>query len=109
MQWQEYGGRIAKVEMNGKVKDLYAHIASMSTKFLYHCRIKRQQTKSYLSDKELSPDKDSTVAVLQMDFAENNLCRAQDEAQPAHWNHNQVTLYNCLMVERKNSVPCCCK
>ena len=96
MQWQEYGGRIAKLEMNGKVKDLYAHIASMSTKFLYHCRIKRQQIKSYLSDKELASDKDSKIAVLQMDFAENYLCRAQDEVQPAHWNHNQVTLFTTV-------------
>ena len=31
--------------------------------------------------------------MLQMDFAKNYTCRAQDEAQSAHWNQVQVTLY----------------
>ena len=93
MQWQEHGGRIAKLEMSGKVKDLYDHISSISTKFLHHYHIKRQQAKSYQSDKELASKKDSKIVVLQMDFAENYSCSAQDEIQSAHWNQNQVTLF----------------
>eukprot|EP00112_Aurelia_sp_Birch-Aquarium-sp1_P023526 Seg7039.2 transcript_id=Seg7039.2/GoldUCD/mRNA.D3Y31 product="hypothetical protein" protein_id=Seg7039.2/GoldUCD/D3Y31 len=96
MQWQEHGGRIAKLEMSGNVKDLYDHISLMSPKFLHHCHIKRQQAKSYQSDKELASNKDSKIAVLQMDFAENYSCSAQDEVQSAHWNQNQVTLFTTV-------------
>ena len=96
VQWQEHGGRISKLEMNGTVKDLYDHISFMSIKFLHHCRIKRQQAKSYQSDKALASDKDSKIAVLQMDFAENYSCFAQDEVQSAHWNQNQVTLFTTV-------------
>eukprot|EP00112_Aurelia_sp_Birch-Aquarium-sp1_P019466 Seg4820.5 transcript_id=Seg4820.5/GoldUCD/mRNA.D3Y31 product="hypothetical protein" protein_id=Seg4820.5/GoldUCD/D3Y31 len=82
--------------MSGNVKDLYDHISLMSPKFLHHCHIKRQQAKSYQSDKELASNKDSEIAVLQMDFAENYSCSAQDEVQSAHWNQNQVTLFTTV-------------
>ena len=35
----------------------------------------------------------SNVAVLQLDFAKNYCCIAQDEVQSAHWNQTQVTLF----------------
>ena len=44
-------------------------------------------------DKGLASLQDSDIAVLQMDFAENYACTAQDEIQSAHWNQNQVTLF----------------
>ena len=34
--------------------------------------------------------------MLQMDYAENYSCRAQDEVQTAHWNQEQVTLYTSV-------------
>jgi hypothetical protein len=95
MKWQEANGRLAKLENTGRVQDLYDHICSMS-KFLAHCHIKRLQSKQYELDKELASLQDSDIAVLQMDFAENYACIAQDEIQSAHWNQNQVTLFTTV-------------
>ena len=39
-----------------------------------------------------------------MDFAENYLCRAQDEVQPAHWNQNEVTLFTIVSWMKGNIV-----
>ena len=33
---------------------------------------------------------------LQMDFAENYACTAQDEVQSAHWKQPQITLYTSV-------------
>ena len=68
----------------------------MAPKFMQHSYIKRQQAKKYEEDKELASTISSTVAVLQMDFAENYTCTAQDEIQSAHWNQNQVTLFTTV-------------
>ena len=68
----------------------------MTTKFLPHCHIKHLQAKQYELDKELASTQDSKIAVLQMDFAENYMCVAQDEIQSAHWNQSQVTLFTTV-------------
>ena len=39
-----------------------------------------------------------------MDFPENYLCRVQDEVQPAHWNHNEVTLFTTVSWMKGNIV-----
>ena len=96
MTWQEANGRLSKLENIGTVQDLYDHICSMTTKFLPHCHIKRLQAKQYELDKELASTQDSKIAVLQMDFAENYTCVAQDEIQSAHWNQSQVTLFTTV-------------
>ena len=96
MKWQEQNGRLTKVEEKGSIADLYDHINSMSKKFLQHCHIKRLQAKQYEADKEIAMKTNSKVAVLQMDFAENYSCIAQDEVQSTHWNQTQVTLFTTV-------------
>ena len=34
--------------------------------------------------------------MLQVDYAENHTCRAQDEVQSAHWNQAQVKLHTSV-------------
>ena len=96
MRWQENNGRMAKVQETGTVEYLYEYIRSMSPKFLQHSHIKRLQAKQYEEDKKLASTINSKVAVLQMDFAENYTCTAQDQIQSAHWNQNQVTLFTTV-------------
>ena len=43
--------------------------------------------------------------VLQMDYAENYKCRAQDEVQSAHWNQDQVTHYTSVFWFRNQIIP----
>lgn len=96
MQWQDNNGRMAKLQETGTAQYLYDYICSMSSKFLQHYHIKRLQAKQYEFDKELASTIDNKIVVLQMDFAENCTCTAQDEIQSAHWNQNQVTLFTTV-------------
>ena len=52
----------------------------------------RKEAEQYELDKVDAQKENSNVIVLQMHYAENYTCRAQDEVQPAHWNQAQVTL-----------------
>ena len=95
-KWREQDGRLVKEEEKGSIADLYDYITNMSKKFLQHCHIKRLQAKRYEGDKQIAMEANSKVAVLQLDFAENYWCIAQDEVQSAHWNQAQVTLFTTV-------------
>ena len=62
-------------------------------KFLKHCFINRKQNESYQLDKEEAQFFDSNTMTVQMDFAENYACTAQDEVKSAHWKKAQITLH----------------
>ena len=47
--------------------------------------MKRKQAKSYEEDKQEALMKNSNTVMIQVDFAENYTCTAQDEVQSAHW------------------------
>ena len=64
--------------------------------------MKRKQAKSYEDDKSEAAMKNSNTAKLQVDFAENYMCTAQDEVQSAHWKQNQITLFTTVMWFREN-------
>lgn len=95
-RWQKVNGRLSKLEERGKLEDLYDYISSITPKFMQHCRIKRRQAQQYELDKQIATAEYSKTAVLQMDFAENYSCAAQDEVQSAHWNQSQVTLFTTV-------------
>ena len=44
--------------------------------------------------------------VLNMDFAENYSCVAQQEVQSAHWSHNQVTIHSTVAYYRCQEEGC---
>lgn len=87
--------RVEKEKENGKMTDLIAHIAAISEQFLKHSFIKRSQSDTFnLHDIPRASSVEYTLeALLQMDFAENFVCEAQDEVQPAHWNQRQLSLF----------------
>ena len=78
-KWQDIEGRLVKHEETGSVANLHSCIESIATKFFKHCFVKRLQSKSYEADKAKSANPDSDTAVLQMNFADNFTCMAQDE------------------------------
>ena len=41
-----------------------------------------------------------------MDFAENFLCKWQNEEQSAHWGYNQVTIHPCVMYYKCPNLNC---
>ena len=76
--------------------ELYKYTETTVKSFLPHCFVKRKQEESYQSDKVEAQNPESTIMMLQMDYAENYSCSAQDEVQSAHWNQAQVTLYTSV-------------
>ena len=64
--------------------------------------MKRKQAKSYEDDKSEAAIKNSNTAMLQVDFAENYTCIAQDKVQSTHWKQNQITLFSSVMWFREN-------
>lgn len=87
--------RVEKEKENGKAADLVAYIASIAPQFLRHSFIKREQSETFnLHDIPRASNLEYCLeAALQIDFAENFLCEAQDEVQSAHWNQPQLTLF----------------
>lgn len=96
--WKEFeDGRLRKVIEDGEVEDLIAYINSISTQFLGHVYTKREQAKSYQDDRNvtLSEAHQRNVALVQVDFAENYTCFAQEEVQSYHWRQPQVSIFTC--------------
>lgn len=75
------------VEADGST--LYDWIASQRKKYTNHVFIKRSQA-SYLTESIEECKSGSNMAVIQMDYAENYLCRFQDAPQQANYGYNQV-------------------
>ena len=92
MKWEEANSRIIKNKKSGSVGSLYNYLSSILPDFFIHTFVKRKQARSYEDDKSDATMKNSNTAMLQVDFAENYTCTAQDEVQSAHWRkQNQIT------------------
>ena len=95
-KWDDVNGCTIKNQKSGTVFELYTYTKTVVDAFLPHCFIKRKQAEQYELDKVEAQKENSNVMVLEMDYAENYTCRAQDEVQSAHWNQAQVTLYTSV-------------
>ena len=96
-QWeslQDVDGRetLEKVSKRGLPVELYECVVLMLPSFLLHHYIKRCQSKAYNELREKRVQCDDSLAMLQIDFAENYSTIWQDEIQSAHWKKKQVTL-----------------
>lgn len=92
--------RTEKVKEHGSLLDLVKYIAQISPQFLKHCFIKRAQCEmftTYDRPRALSAEFYGE-ALLQVDFAENYVCEAQDEVQNAHWNQRQLSLFTSALL-----------
>lgn len=87
---------IEKVTKEGTVDDLIKHIGSMRQKFVSHAEVKRIQSNVFKSNIENSRT-DTSVAVLQIDWAENYKCFAQHETQAAHFGQNQTSIFTAAL------------
>ena len=85
---------------------LYSSLITMIPTFLPHHYIKHCQSKFYNEQKE-QVTRDSSIAMLQIDFAEDYTTIWQDEIQPAHWQKKQVTVFTSVYwngLEHQSSV-----
>ena len=97
MKWEEVNGRIIKNQKSGNVGSLYSYLCKIFPDFLIHSLLKRKQAKSYEEDKQEALMKKSNTVMIQVDFAENFICAAQDEVQSAHWKQNQINLFTSVL------------
>ena len=102
MKWEEVNGHIIKNKKGGSAGSLYNYFSSILPDFFKHTFVKRKQAKSYEHDKSEATMKYASIAMLQVDFAENYMGTAQDEVQSAHSKQNQITLFTSVMWFREN-------
>lgn len=86
------GKRYIKKSKEGPIGTLIEHFIAILDKFLKHSYTKRVQANIFENDrKEMELIENAFVELLQIDFAENFTCEAQDEIQSAHWNQKTVS------------------
>lgn len=95
--WEEVNGYLSKVVHHEHVTELINYIQSIYKAFFEHVYIKRQQSHSYneIRNTVSSNEHSSHEALIQVDFAENYTCIAQNEVQSFHWCQPQVSLFTC--------------
>lgn len=89
-------GVMTKCVEEGTTEDLYMYLKSLIPQFVEHCHVKQVQAAAY-QEERAAMDQVSSKALLQVDFAENYTCVAQDEIQSAHWHQRQVSLFTAAL------------
>ena len=80
---------LEKTLIRGSLMQLYSSLITMIPTFLPHRYMKRCQSKFYNEQKE-QVTYDSSMVMLQIDFAENYMTIWQGEFQSEHWQKKQV-------------------
>lgn len=90
----EKGKRRELITKEGTIRMLLDELMTELTPFSKHLFNFRWQFMQYKSLKSSLP---ANWALVVMDFAENFLCKYQNEVQSAHWGYNQVTVHPCVL------------
>ena len=85
---KENGTRKEKVEHEEAIENLVSTLLKDLTTYSKHVFVYRWQFKEYKSLLAQLPALHKT-AVAVCDFAENHLCKYQDEVHSAHWGYSQ--------------------
>ena len=93
---KENGQRKEKVEHEGTITDLVKILMKDLTTYSKHVFVYRWQFQQYKALLAKLPSLQQ-IAVMVCDFAENYLCRYQNEVHSAHWGYNQVTVHPCVL------------
>ena len=103
-QWDTAeNGHTTKFCFEDTVDAALMKLKNQLTFFLWHVYIKLQQEVAYADGKKAAQSEMSTMALLQMDFAENYTCTFQDEIQTAHWHQKQITVYTVMVYHREQT------
>ncbi|KAK7484163.1 hypothetical protein BaRGS_00024533, partial [Batillaria attramentaria] len=98
-QWEmvkkEKGQRKEKVEHTGTVTELIESLLHDLAPFTKHVFVHRWQHMQFRT--VVSKVTSQRIAVAVCDFAENHLCRWQDEVHSAHWGYSQVTVHPTVL------------
>ena len=95
--------RMDKVKKRGSLGECLDELIEEIGSLYMHIYVAEWQRKQIQSLKENLPH---GCALVTVDFAENFLCKFQDEPQSAHWAYKQVTLFPSVIFSRCDSDGC---
>ena len=80
------------------LEELISHVCKFAATFLEHRYVKRHHAKEYKKYHDfirykLENSDDHKKALIQVDFAENYVCKYQDEIHSVHWKQKQVSIF----------------
>lgn len=85
---------VDQVKKTGSLEDLLNELQEEMQPLAKHLKTARWQCQEY---QRLHEDLPESSAILTVDFAENYLCRHQNEIQSAHWAYKQITVVPCVL------------
>ncbi|KAK3762158.1 hypothetical protein RRG08_024963 [Elysia crispata] len=91
------------VTKSGTLNELLDHLTSDLSLMAKHLKVAHWQRTQYQKLKESLPP---NHCILTIDFAENYLCKYQQEVQSAHWSYRQVTVHPCVFFYRCPKQSC---
>lgn len=97
LQWKQdkVKKRTQRDPEHGTITQLLNYFISIYRDFLKHSYTKNEQSDEFNIDREyINSETNVKECLVQVDFAENFKCEAQDEAVNAHWNQHQVSKIN---------------
>lgn len=90
--------QVSKMQNESSVTELFDIIVASTIQFLLHIYIQRTHIEKFKNDKEQALQHDSSMAVLQIDFAENYRCFEQNATQGGHFGYKLVTFLLVYLV-----------
>lgn len=102
-QWtkNDEENRIQKLPQKGNLKKLLTHFIGICPQFVKHSFVKRSQAESFNMDRAAVDSVENLdECLVQLDFAENHTCEAQEEVQGAHLNQFQVSSGGCAKTNK---------
>lgn len=103
-QWQTQKdqtsySRVKKSTIEGTAIDLYEWVVKNRAKYTEHVYIKRNQSryfKDLIKTTEADGENCLKLAVIQVDFAENFICRDQNSTQQANFGYDQISVFTSV-------------
>ena len=103
---QSSNGYLKKAFITTTTNELVAKAVAASSHFIKHCYINKNQATAFAQDRQEASSNHS-VAVVQVDFAENFGCIQQDEVHSSYWNRQQITLFTGVIWQNGKSHSLC--
>ena len=95
--------QIMPVSYKHSITNVVVELSQELEKLAEHLFVASWQQNQFLAIQQDVPE---SWVVLNMDFAENYSCVAQQEVQSAHWAHNQVTVHPTVAYYRCQNDEC---
>lgn len=101
-QWKTISGKVQIVKSSGTLLELISVLSRLLPYFKKHSYVNRVQ-KKYFRTTRANLSNDDSIAVIQVDFAENFSIRKQDEIQSAYFLNEQISVFTIVVWLKNNT------